>query len=335
MTTLLITGANGFVGSHVLEAAMQTPDLKVIAACRDRKKLIPSFQGEVREGDLRDPAYMESVLEGVDVVCHTAAWTSAWSHKENTRELYYEPSVRFIDKVIEKGVSRFLYISTTSAASPDRSNDPMSRGICRSLWPHLCSVVGIEDYMRDHADQGTTMVNLRVGIFAGQRYGVGILPLLCPRLKTHLVPWVAGGKTSLPMIDGRDVGQAFVLAATAPGLSGYEGFNIVGPEVPTTRQVIEFLHDEFGYPKPHFGVPFPIAYAFARLMELIDPIVPWEPLVTRSIVHLLEEVNANNERAEQKLGFKPKIHWKDAVRTQMAEMKVRQVKPMRMAKPIN
>jgi nucleoside-diphosphate-sugar epimerase len=163
---------------------------------------------------------------------------------------------------------------------------------------------------------------------------LGLLPILVPRLKTHLVPWVAGGRTSLPIIDGRDIGQAFALAATAPDLADYEGFNIVGPEVPSVRQVITLLHDEFGLPKPHFGVPFAMAYPFAWLMEKIDPIVPWEPLITRSIIHLIEEVGVNNTKAERLLGYRPVHGWREAVRTQMAEMAVRQTRPMAMVRPV-
>jgi len=70
-------------------------------------------------------------------------------------------------------------------------------------------------------------------------------------------------------------------------------------------------------------------------MELLDPLVPWEPLVTRSIIHLLEETGASNARATELLGYQPKVHWKDAIRTQMDEMARRQKTPMKMYKPIS
>ena len=52
--TVVITGATGFVGSHVLQAFVDInhKDLHIIAACRDRTKLIKTFKGEIREGDL-------------------------------------------------------------------------------------------------------------------------------------------------------------------------------------------------------------------------------------------------------------------------------------------
>ncbi|MDH5784517.1 MAG: NAD(P)-dependent oxidoreductase [Chromatiales bacterium] len=333
MTTVLITGANGFVGSHALEAMGNEPSLKLIAACRDRTKLLCGFNGEVREGDIRDPAYLDTLFQGVDVLVNCAAWTAAWGHERESEKYFYRPSLKLIDMAIAAGVRRIVNISTTSAAAPDNSADPMSHGIIRSRWPHLNNVIRIENHLRQRADEALTVVNLRFGTFAGARYGLGMLPLLLPRLKTHLVPWVAGGKTSAPLIDGKDIGQAITLASKAE-LTGYQGFNIVGPEVPTVREVLTLLHDELGYPKPHFGVPFFIAYPFARLMELLDPIVPWEPLVTRSIIHLLEEVDADNGRAEKILGYRPQVHWKDSVRATVNEMKQRQHKAMSMTKPI-
>jgi nucleoside-diphosphate-sugar epimerase len=331
--TILVTGANGFVGSHILEALLLRDDVQVIAACRDKKKLSTGFNGLVREGDLRDAAYRKAVVAGVDVLCHAAAWTSLWGHAKQSRSHFLEPSIALIDEARAAGVARFVNTSTASAAAPEHSADTMSPGINRPFWPHLCNVIAIENALREQAAPGFQVVNLRLGIFAGQRYSLGILPILAPRLKTHLVPWVAGGRTSLPIIDGRDIGQAFALAATTDGLANYEGFNIVGPEVPSVREVITLLHDEFGLPRPHFGVPFILAYPFAWLMEKLDRIVPWEPLVTRSIIHLMEEVHADNEKANHLLGYQPAHPWREAVRLQMQEMSERQVRPMRMAKP--
>jgi len=334
ITTVLVTGANGFVGSHILEALQQRNDVRTVAACRDRKKLPSGFNGEVREGDLRNESYRRALVEGVDVLCHAAAWSSLWRHVDESRILFLEPTLALIENARAGGVARFVNISTTSAAAPDSSADPLSRGIPRRFWPHMCNIIAIENALRNQASPRFRVVNLRLGIFAGRRYGLGLLPILAPRLKTHLVPWVAGGRTSLPITDGRDIGQAFALAATIDGLADYESFNIVGPEIPTVREVIAFLHEEFKLPQPHFSVPFSIAYLFAWLMEKLDPIVPWEPLVTRSIIHLLEEVHADNAKAARRLGYRPAYSWREAIRAQMQEMNTRQARPMRMAKPV-
>jgi len=334
MKTVLVTGANGFVGTHTLKALMKLEGINLIAACRDKSKLIPEFKGEVREGDFRDDVYLDMMLDGVDVICNAMAWTALFGHEKQSQELYYKPTINLINKVVEKRVGRFINVSTTSAASPEKSPDAMSVGIPRSFWPHLCTVIKVENHMRAKANKVTSMINMRIGIFAGEHYALGVLPILLPRLKTHLVPWVAGGKTSLPVIDGQDIGEAMKCAAMAPGLDDYQSFNIVGKEVPTVREVIEYIHDEFGYPLPHFGVPFSIAYRFAWLMEMLNPLVPWEPLISRSIVHILEEVAVNNNRATEMIAYQPEVDWRDAISKQINEMNKLQKTAMSMARPI-
>ncbi len=336
MATVLVTGANGFVGSHILEALMKRHGITLVAACRDRRRLLPGFKGEVREGDIRDPAYLKTLFGGVDVVCNAASWTSAWNYRKESERLFLRPTLQLVDQALASGVSRFIFLSSTSVAAPYASADPMSEAdeTRLNLWPHMQNTARIENHMRKRAGGGCAMINMRVGLFAGRRYGLGLLPLLVPRLKTHLVPWVNGGRTSMPIVAGSDIGEAFALAVTAEGLQGYQSFNVVGPSVPTAREVITHISKTFNVPRPHFGVPFFIAYPFARFMELLDPIVPWEPLVTRSIVHLLEETSPTNERARDRLGYRPTVPWQDAINTQMQEMAVRQTKPMKMFKPI-
>lgn len=334
MQRVLVTGATGFAGSHVLERLAATPGLEVIAACRDGSRLAAGFGGEVRAGDLRDRDYLGTLFDGIDTVCQCAAWSSLYGHGVLSGELFLDPVIALVDAARAAGVRRIVNTSTTSAAAPECSADAMSRGIPRRYWPHLCNVITIEDHLRRLAGPGFTVVNFRLGLFAGRHYGLGLLPILLPRLRTHLVPWVAGGRTGMPIIDGRDIGQAFRCAVLAGDLAGYRSFNIVGPTVPTVREVIGFLHAETGCPLPHFSVPFPAAFAFAWLMERIDPLVPGDPLVTRSIVHLLRETGADNRVAHDALGYEPGYDWREAVRCQLEEMARRETQPMRMAVPV-
>lgn len=333
MRTILITGANGFVGSHTLQFLSQQPDLKLIAACRNKAALPSFFRGEVREGDLLDNAYVGSLLKGVDVVVHAAAWTALWGHRQRSDKLFLKPTLNLINKYFASSASLFVNISSTAAAAPHHSADPMSIGIERQFWPHLINVVRIENELRHRASSDHAVANMRLGLFAGTNYSIGLLPILLPRLKTHLVPWVGDGRTTLDITDGRDIGQGIGLAAMKDDLEGYESFNIIGPQSPTVRELIGFLHQEVGTPMPHFGVSFPMAYRFARLMEWLNPIVPWEPLIVRSIVHLLEGSGADSNRAASMLGYKPLYNWREAVHAQVKELNVRQRKPMSMAKP--
>ena len=321
--TILVTGATGFLGSHVLAALTADKDVHLIAACRNPSKLLADFHGEIRQGDLTDSRYVRNLTQGVDVICHTAAWTSLWGHRKEEQRLFREPTQALIDAAVAAGVQRFIFDSSVVVAGPHRDGTPIGDhepARHPGFWPHVDMVADIENHMRRQSGHGTTMIALRCGHFAGERYNLGLLSLLLPRLKTHLVPWVAGGKARVPLVDGRDLGNAYALAATVEGLAGFESFNICGPTFPPMREVIDFLHTETGVPRPHFGVPLQGAYAFGWLMEKLNPLLPGDPFLTRAIVFLGEDWYAPSDLASERLGYKPKFDWKTAIRLQLEDM---------------
>ena len=66
--SIVVSGATGFVGSRALEELnrIDHKELHIIAACRDRRKLIAEFKSEVREstGKRTTGVYSEDSLEG-------------------------------------------------------------------------------------------------------------------------------------------------------------------------------------------------------------------------------------------------------------------------------
>ncbi|HEY9163142.1 MAG TPA: NAD(P)-dependent oxidoreductase [Magnetovibrio sp.] len=336
-TNIVVTGASGFVGSHALMALWRGLGERrgdLVAACRDQDRLPSGYGGAVAIGDLNDPDYRRTLVQNADVVIHAAAWTSLFGHKKQSDRLFLKPSLALLEDAVQAGVGRFIQVSSTSAAPPSLAANADAPGRAPAFWPHLGNVVAIEDAMRRHATGKTSMVTLRLGLFTGERYGLGLLPILVPRMKSYLVPWVAGGKTPMPLIAGEDIGAAFLQATVTQGLAGYEGFNIVGPSTPTVREVIGYLAKTYRLPKPWFSVPFALAHVFALSMEAVAKLTPWDPFITRSIVYLLRDFQVSNEKAERVLGYRPKIDWKNALDRQMAEMSVRQTSPMAMAKPL-
>ena len=320
--TVLITGASGFVGSHILEALIPRDDIHLIAACREPASLIQGFNGEVRQGDLTDPDYVKRLTQGVDIVCHAAAWTSLWAHRREEHYYFRDPSIALIEAAIETGVERFIWDSSVVVVPPKRDDLPIGdqeAGVRPGFWPHMDITVDIEEHMRTRSGSGMKMIVLRCGHFVGERFNLGLLSLLLPRLKTHLVPWVGGGKARQPLVAAEDIAAAYVLSLTAERLENYEQFNICGPSFPTMREIVNFLHEEAGAPRPHFNVPLSGAYAFGWLMEKLNPILPGDPFLTRAIVFLGEDRYAPSDLARDRLGYEPQVDWMAAMRRQLKD----------------
>jgi nucleoside-diphosphate-sugar epimerase len=272
-----------------------------------------------------DANYRREVVKQVDVVCSAGNWASMWNHKALERERFFEPTRDLIEQSILHGVKRFIQTSTVVIGAVAKDNQPLddfSETKHTGFWPHLDCLIDLDQYMRGNSTRGTQMVTMRLGNFIGKGNRLGMLPALVPRLKTYLVPWLAGGRKRMPLVADTDLGASFVLATIADGLNDYESFNICGAEFPTLREVVQFIAAEAGVPKPLYSVPYPAGYAFGWLMETLKPVMPGSsPFLTRSIVHLCENWVCPNDYARRKLGYSPKKDWRTAVREHLADLK--------------
>jgi len=330
---IVITGATGFSGSHALENLSENlnDSYRVIPACRNKDKLPKIYRDNAFEGNLLNNSYIEKLTKEADIICHMASWAELNGTMEDSTKEFLEPTVNLISSALKNGVKRFIFLSaiTSIPIEEERVHTTLS---LEKIWPHYENVIKIEKYLEEISKSGMEIIVLRLGLFTGKNYSLGLLPILLPRLKTHLVPWIKNGDSTLPLIDGADIGLAFKLASITELDKRYNLINIVGKEVPKVKEVFQYLHDKYNYPLPHFSVSFTFAYCIARLMKFVHKFISYEPLIVPSIVLLLEETGANNDEAQKVLNYHPNVHWKDSIDIQIAQMSLEQISNMRMNK---
>ena len=309
---ILITGATGFVGSHVLESLMSLhhPNLEIIAACRQPERLLPDYDGEVRVGDLRDPRYLDRVLTGIDVVCHCAGWTHFTNDEAACRRHYLEPSLDLITHARQWQVSRFINLSSVALAPKNKVSQAQLRGKPRRNTPMFNCMIALEDYLQANADEAFSVVNLRLGSYSGRRLKLCLLHYLLtgkPRL-----PIIRGRYGYLPLVDGRDIGQAFTRASLAPLQQHYNSLNIVGPVVPDHSEVFRYINEIHASDQRPAAWPMVYVQAVARIHSWLAPLINksgWP----ESLLQLLANPEMNNQLAESSMGYVPQYHWKQSL----------------------
>ncbi len=332
---IVVTGATGFLGGHILSALNSQP-VTPIAAARDASRLPSWFSGETRIGDLTDPAYRREVVRDADVVIHAGTWSSFWGHESEERKAFLEPSIDLINQAVTAGVGRFISASTVALGTPSTGTpstgtpstgtalvDDDSAAHGRAFWPHHVAMVHVEEHMRGVAQAGRTrMVSMRLGHFIGTGNSLGLVSALIPRLKTRQVPWVDHGRAHMPLVSGADMGRAFALAATADEtrLGAFEAMNIVGNQQPTAREVFTHIAATAGVPKPAYSVPLSAAYGFGALMEAVHPFTPGRaPFLTRSLVFVGENWHMDDAKARRVLGYSGADDWRDVIAASVDE----------------
>lgn len=129
--TTLVTGATGFVGSHVARQLVAAGEsVRALARPNSRRQALEGVAVEWAEGDLRDEASLDRALRGVQRVYHVAADYRLWAKRP--REIYQNNvtgTKNLLAAAVRARVERFVYTSTVAtiaaprgASLPDESN---------------------------------------------------------------------------------------------------------------------------------------------------------------------------------------------------------------------
>ena len=165
---VLVTGATGFVGSHVAEAFVEAGyDVRVGARATSDLRWISSLDTERVPLDLRGkPEDLSRALRDVDVVVHAAGITRA-RRMEDYHEVNAAGTKRLADAALEAGVRRIVLISSLAARGPDGRGHPESA--------YGRSKLEAEEHLRSLKDR-IEVVTLRPAAVYGPRE-TDLLPL--------------------------------------------------------------------------------------------------------------------------------------------------------------
>src|SRR5262249_4084844 len=117
---ILVTGGNGLLGSHVVDAAAKRGDrVRVLVLPEDSLTRLQQLNVEICKGDLRDPQSFKSAVQGMDCVIHCAARKGPWGPKEEYEATNIRGLQNLLDAFSAAGVSRFVHTSSITVLGSD------------------------------------------------------------------------------------------------------------------------------------------------------------------------------------------------------------------------
>lgn len=314
----VVTGANGFVGSHLVEAlvAHGLHPRAVVRASSDTRWIDPTVERVT--ASLDDAAALGDAMRGARVVFHLAAVTSA------TRLADYErTNVEGTRRVLEAVRShatgaRVVLCSSLAALGPARRGRPLAEDdepnpVSPYGHSKLAAERVAEAFAREH---GLDLVIVRPSAVYGPR-DRDILAAF--RLANNGIALrVASPEQRLSMIHARDLARALLLAAERGRVNRGTArrYHVSDGLTQTWSAVTKSIAAAVG--RRVLTVPMPPAAAFgvATVDTFVSGVRNVKPLITRGRVHELvaDDWSCDISRARDELGFTPSVPLADGIR---------------------
>ncbi|BFU44928.1 NAD-dependent epimerase/dehydratase family protein [Krasilnikovia sp. MM14-A1004] len=312
---ILVTGASGFLGGHIAEAAIAAGhDVRALL----RPAAIPSMDAgadrvEPARGDLADAASLAVATAGVDAVIHSAARVTDHGSPAQFHDTNVAGTQRLLSAARANGVSRFVFVSSPSAVM-DGSDQV---GIDEST-PYPATYLNLYSQTKAAAERlvlaadepGFTTCALRPRGIWGPRDWHGFMPRLIAKLRAGRLPDLSGGRTVLASLCHATNAAHACLRAAGSDRVGGRAYFVADAEVSDVWALIAEVGAMFGAAPPTRRVPPAVRDALVAAIETVWR-VPYlrdrhsPPLSRYSVALLTRSSTYDTSAAARDFGYAP------------------------------
>lgn len=296
---ILITGATGFIGQHLV-ARLVAQGERPRCLVRDVDKaatILPADKVELVQGATTRPETLENAVRGIDTIVHAAFMTA--DRKQSEGNHYEETNVGGTSNLIlaakAAGVKRIVEISGLGT-KPDKPGSYMQG---RYLSEKMLIESGLD----------WTIIRPSVLFGKGAPFIKGLVDLI---QTAPVVPLIGGGKTLFQPIAVDDVVTVILKVLADPERTNRKIFTIGGPEYYSFSQVFDVLLKATHKSRPKVYAPKPLVGIGAAVMEAV---MPKPPLTTAAMALFSFNNTTDLDSVERDFGFKPQS-FKTSLETQ-------------------
>jgi nucleoside-diphosphate-sugar epimerase len=342
---ILVTGASGFIGSHLCAALASRGDS--VRALYRRAEAPPELRDlalafasaddggprvELFNADLSDPARVEEAVAGVDAVVHAAALASDWGSLELFLAANYDATVGLLEAAREAGAGRFLYFSSAVVHGFGPHVDTTERGPYYELkYPYQITKRMTEEYVLAQNGDGFKVAAIR----PCNVYGPGDRTstyAMYDAIMGGVFGYIGSGKALTCPIYIDDLCAGALAALDSDDAAGEAVLLTDGMKVPW-RDYARVMFEAVGSRKRPTSVPRPLAYAAAGAMTAAARAIRARkapPLTMYRVEQGSQDYHFSNAKARSLLGFEPKIFFEEGLAiTARAYLKERSEKEAR------
>ena len=308
---VLVTGASGFVGSHVARLLVQHGEkVRVLLRPSSDTRALAGLPVDRAYGDLREPSSLTPALEGVHVVFHVAADYRLWAR--NPQEIYdsnVTGTQRLIEAARRAAVQRFVYTSSVATLAvpcgdghgkDDLPNEETRARLEQMIGHYKRSKYLAEQVVLAAAREGfpAVVVNPTAPVGPGDWKPTPTGRIILDFLKGRMAAYV---ETGLNLVAVEDVALGHWLAAERGRIG--ERYMLGGRNM-TLREIFTALSPISGRPVPRIRLPLAVALAAGYADQFASRLLRREPRIPVDGVRMARhKMFVRSSKAELELGY--------------------------------
>ena len=272
----LVTGATGFVGSHLAEALHRRGD-EITALVRSPRKAesLAPLGARIVAGDLDDPVALARAVEGQDVVFHVAGLVAARDEDEFLR-CNRDGTAGLVAAAARAQASRFVYVSSMAAGGPAQPGHPLTGSEpARPVTAYGRSKLAGEAVV---AAADVPWVIVRPPTVYGPRDREVLKVFRMARI--GIAPVFGDGTQQLSAVHGADLAAGLIAAGTAPTTPG-NIYYACHPEVVTSAAFVRAVGTALGRRVTLVPVPVRLGRALLGATEAAARLAGRTTILTR------------------------------------------------------
>ncbi len=313
----LVTGASGFIGSHVAQRLVSEGyQVRCLVRPSSKTAFLETLGVEFASGDLTDLASLKQAVIGCRYVIHCGAMVSDWGTTTEIARVNVEGTRNLLEAATRAQVDRFVHFSTTDVygypgvADVDETYVP--RGF--SNWYSQTKLAAEEEVRRCEREHELPAVILRPATVYGPR-SVEVVGKMAKAIRDGNMLLVDGGRAIAGLCYIDNLMDATLLALKherAPG----QAFNVSDGLGITWKQFTDSLAAATCSKPVRFHAPYWLAIALGASLEFgyrrVRAItgLRTEPLLSRQAVQILgRNQKFSTRKAQELLGWTPRVDY--------------------------
>jgi dihydroflavonol-4-reductase len=302
----LVTGATGFLGSHVArQLAARGEAVRVLVRPTSQGRALEGLPVERFTGDLREPASLTRALEGASRVFHVAADYRLWAR--DPREIYASNvggTINLLEAAERAGVERFLYTSTVATVAVPRDgelpNEETRASLEEMIGDYKRSKFQAEQEVQRAAERGlpVVIVNPTTPVGPGDWKPTPTGKIILDFINGRMPAFVDTGLNLVPVEDA----AAGHLLAAERGRLGHR--YLLGGRNLTLKDILDILARIAGRRAPRVRLPHAVAMAAGYADQVFSRMVGREPQIPLDGVRMARHrMFVDCSKASRELGF--------------------------------